>query len=525
MVEVKLVPQPNSETPSLVNKPSLTQAIDFNTENITTGIQSLRGQEFRDSIAIQVLNRISEDAGKFYNNTERVLKTCSDWIEAHLGIGNKKAVEKAGVETKKAGLDTAAAFIPGLTPLSVGETLLQIRAAAILAHEKPELRKEARAQLLLGITDVSGAAMGVLAYSNPLALAGITLLTTGIKVGNALHNYLRPGNDIRVNTASQVAERFGIRQGLDLMLDIIYEVDKGIVNKANNLKDEFAPTAITKERALGERLLSEFHKLYSKTYPDAQVEDIDRMKAYLGKGPEIDSWDIHIVMRGEKESPDAEKSYLSRCLEKVKSYFAKDGDVDSSDQYQGMKVAGGFTCFTVQHAEFGKQLYVEQVLPLFDVDPVGNMATWAEIRAYAEKIGAKRIWLESPELEPLPKEFKKLAVFHAQPALQGKENFGPVGLDTSDPKNCLKMAVCTLDENILPPTEREYAEIITHGCTSTWANPECPAWKLLLQNPTGDVPLKFLKSSEAQSVDAVVDVPLDLSRSNEAQSVDPVVAA
>jgi hypothetical protein len=504
MVEVKLVPQSNSKAVSLGDSRSVTQVIDFSAENFTTGVQSLRGQEFRDSIVIQVLNRIREDAGKFYNNTERVLKTCSDWIEAHLGISNKKAVEKAGVETKKAGLDTAAAFIPVLTPLSVGETLLQIRAAAILAHEKPELRKEARAQLLLCLTDVSGAAMGVLAYSNPLALAGITLLTTGIKVGNALHNYLRPGNDVRVNTASQVAERFGFRQGLDLMLDIIYEVDKGIVNKANNLKDEFAPTAKTKERALGERLLNEFHKLYSKTYPDAQVEDIDRMKTYLGKGPEIDSWDIHIVMRGEKESPEAAKSYLSQCLDKVKSYFVKGADVDSSDQYQGMKVTGGFTCFTVQHAEFGKQLYVEHVLPLFEIDPVGNMATWAEIRAYAEKIGAKRIWLESPELEPLHKGFKKLDVFHAQPTMQGKENFGPVGLDASDPKNCLKMAVCTLDMNILPPTEREYAEVITHRCTGTWANTECPAWKLLLQNPTRDVSLKFMKSNEVQSVDAIL---------------------
>ena len=427
---------------------------DFGTATISVlrNINNPHAQ-FRDGILRQVLNRIDSTHRGIHESASEVGKAVGNWMYNNLGERYQRMADKAIQQTKDVGPDTASIFIPSATPVAVGVTFLKIRDAANIFHEDPDKGKICRATMALSLADVSTFLYSVSSWTTPMGLLASTVIGNGVKIANALHIVFRPekpdepkNRDLLLETASWWAEKPGIKQALNAVLKLTYTLDHGVATSVDSLKENFAPTASQQQKKHGDMLLNKFHELYEEYYPPKQAETNKAMRSYLAD--QNDTWNIHIIERDKK-------------------------------------VIGGFTGFHQVDPKFGKHLYVEQILPPFEKDPVGNMETWKHIRKVAKEIGARRIWLESPRSEILPEGFKELDVLHAQPSLTGKYT-GPVGIDATDPKDQLRMSVLTLDPQDKKPTYREYYDVITMGCTSPWADVNDPAWQLLLKNPRDD---------------------------------------
>lgn len=413
-------------------------------------------QETIQIVLGSTLERIQRGSSTTLNSVTEISKVCSNWILNNLGERDKQVAVKTKDAAGDVGPDTVSLAFSAATPVAAGMSILAIRHAAKLAHEEPERIAEARAKLLIGLADVSLFLGSFAWWTSPVAaVAGSVLLA--VKVLNWADKILTKNDEVidrdkMLKAAQSMSESIIMKPCLNVLLRSIHTLDTNLVNRVNSLKDEFAPNSSEREKALGQKMLTQFHSLYSQYYKDGEQESRDAMCSYLKDT--VDSWDLHVI-------------------------------TDRKNQ-----VVGGFTCFTQKHPEFGTHLYVEQILPPPNIDPVGNDATWSAIRSLAATLGAKRIWLESRVNETIPSDFNPIDILHAQPALLG-QFMGPVGLPGDSSTELLHMSVCNLDPTSSTPTHREYQTVIVDQCTSTWAHPEDPAWKLLMQNPRDDSPLRF----------------------------------
>ena len=366
----------------------------------------------------------------------------------HKGVARKvgRAVNKGG----EVGVDLATSIVPHLSPIQVALAFRQMKEAAQLFHNDPSRQKEARVKVLLGLAEVGAFVYGVSSLTNPIGLIVAATLTTGIKIANFISNLSIKGRatedkDRLKKLVSTFAERRFVKPFVNTLLRFVYSMDHGVAISKEGLKSRFASAASKQEKALGMKQLGEFHELYSHYYPEAQTEKRETMSKFLAD--KNDSWNLHTL---EKDS----------------------------------KVIGGFTCFHLNDSKYGKQLYVEQLIPPFHKDALMNTATWEYIRKLAKDSGANRIWLEIPASEQLPADFKELDIFYAQPSLTNK-NTAPVGLNEAgeNPINVLRMSVLTIDPTAQGPTHMEFHKMIVQGCIADWADKNDPAWIKLNKNP------------------------------------------
>lgn len=421
-------------------------------------IRTLRGigteeKSHRIKVLDGVMNRITGGREQSSRSLRKVIAATHRVIRKQ-HKASARVVRRAVNQGGAVAADVASNVLQQLSPLQAALAIREIKNAAILFRTQPDKQKEARVKMLLGLSEIGASLYQVSSISNPIGLAVAFTLTSGVKIANYFSNLTIKGrykeDKDRLNKiVSRLAENPIVRPLANLMLRLVSKLDLGLSKGVQGLKDNFAKSATEKEKRRGIKLLEQFHKLYSEYYPDAQAEKRETMSKFLAD--KNDSWNLHTI----------EKSG---------------------------KVIGGFTCFHLEDPRFGKQLYIEQLLPPFHKDALLNATTWEYIRKLAKDSGTNRIWLEIPGSERLPADFKELDILYAQPTLTNKET-GPVGLKgrgKEDPVNVLRMSVLTLDESAPGPSYREFWKMIVKGCVADWAPKNDPAWKMLCRNPRNE---------------------------------------
>jgi hypothetical protein len=175
--------------------------------------------------------------------------------------------------------------LPVAEPINLATGILGMHRAAKMFHDDPMHGREARAKLLLAISEVSSFLYAASSYTHPFGILVTLALTSGVKLLNAaykaaLSSSSNQKSDPLLTTSARIAELPLMKQTLNLLLVSLYRVEQSVHNVLDPLKDNFASNAPQSERELGERLLRSYAALHDSCHPDTPI-DIERLKEQL----------------------------------------------------------------------------------------------------------------------------------------------------------------------------------------------------------------------------------------------------
>jgi hypothetical protein len=243
------------------------------------------------------------------------------------------------------------AFIPVAEPISIGTGMLEMRKAAHVAYLHPERQKEARAMLLMGLSEVMACVYAASSIMHPFGALVAVTVTSGAKLLNAAYKVARSNSqrDPMLNTAARISELPVIKSALNVALKAMYRLERKIVTSAlDPLKDNFSVTASTEERRQGESLLRQYVALHNKSYPS-------RLTSYAALAETL------------KNTASSDNVCVVR---------SKDG------------IVGGFS-FSLEERKDGRVLRITEITPTRELDPEAHEAVWDEVLEYSILHGAR----------------------------------------------------------------------------------------------------------------------------------------
>jgi len=254
--------------------------------------------------------------------------------------------------------EVLAAFIPLAEPVNLANGLHEIRQAASLAHLHPERIREARAKLLIGLSEVSSFAYAASSLTHPFGVLAATILTSGIKLLNAAYKVItRQGasdrKDPMVEGAARVSDMPVMRTALNVLLKVVHTIDNQVARALDPLKNNFSFGVSPRERQLGDKLLDRYVALHNECFPDREISTASLRESLLDPSSE-----------GEV------------CV-------VKGGD----------GIVGGFSCYLFQEAGRPTILQVSSVVPPKSFNAADHEQVWRAVLEYAEVNGAQYCYL------------------------------------------------------------------------------------------------------------------------------------
>jgi hypothetical protein len=260
--------------------------------------------------------------------------------------------------------EALAAFTPLGEPVNLANGLHEMRQAASLAHLHPERIREARAKLLIGLSEVSSFAYAASSLRHPFGVLTATLLTSGIKLLNAAYKVVArkdasDKNDPMVEGAARVSDMPVMRTALNVLLKVVHSIDNQVTRALDPLKNNFSRGVSPKERQLGDKLLDRYVALHNECFPDSEISTASLRESLLdpSRGEEI-----CVVRRG-------------------------DG------------IVGGFACYLFKGEGRPTILQVSSVVPTKSLNAADHEQVWAAVFEYAEVNGAQYCYLVGDDSE------------------------------------------------------------------------------------------------------------------------------
>lgn len=246
------------------------------------------------------------------------------------------------------------ALMPLAEPVNLANGLHEIRQAAHLAHLHPERIREARAKLLLGLSEVSSFAYAASSLTHPFGVLAATVLTSGIKLLNAAYKVIaRHGSSERsdpmVEGAARVSDMPVIRTALNLLLKVVRTIDDQVTSALDPLKNNFSFGVSSRERALGDTLLEKYVALHNECFPGDEIAAAPLREMLLDPAT---PGEVCVVKRG-------------------------DG------------IAGGFMCHLYQNEGRPPILSVSSIVPPRSFNAADHEEVWSAVVQYAQVNGAQ----------------------------------------------------------------------------------------------------------------------------------------
>jgi hypothetical protein len=147
-------------------------------------------------------------------------------------------------------------MIPLAEPVNLANGLHEMRQAAHLANLHPERIREARAKLLLGLSEVSSFAYAASSLTHPFGVLAATILTSGVKLLNAAYKIVdfhraSEEKDPMLGGAARIAEMPIMRPALNLLLKAVHHIDTQVTRALDPLKNNFTYSASPRQQRLG----------------------------------------------------------------------------------------------------------------------------------------------------------------------------------------------------------------------------------------------------------------------------------
>lgn len=186
--------------------------------------------------------------------------------------GSSRSESKIIGQLKTISPEALIAMIPLAEPVNLANGLHEMRQAAHLANLHPERIREARAKLLLGLSEVSSFAYAASSLTHPFGVLAATILTSGVKLLNAAYKIVdfhraSEEKDPMLGGAARIAEMPIMRPALNLLLKAVHHIDTQVTRALDPLKNNFTYSASPRQQRLGDKMLEQYVTLHNQCFP------------------------------------------------------------------------------------------------------------------------------------------------------------------------------------------------------------------------------------------------------------------